>query len=165
MNNEEGETWSSYDVIGHLIHGEQKDWVERMNIYNKRPCRQTILRPSTALPSSRKQRENTYPITRWVYRPAKRNIKHLREANLTEEKLNRTGIHPKFGAVTLRQLLATWVAHDLAHINQKYRVSWQSNTKAKSAPGWSIWISWRKDSSLQAMASVFLIVKSKLQKF
>jgi hypothetical protein len=122
FNNEGANTWSPYDIIGHLIEGEKTDWIPRMRIilsddYEKR-----------FVPFDRFAQLNNdknKPIDDLLYEFAKLrkiNIEELREANLNEEKLNKTGIHPEFGEVTLRQLLATWVAHDLNHIHQISRV-------------------------------------------
>lgn len=122
MNNEGGETWSPYDVMGHLIHGEQKDWMERMNIIlSDRASKQFEPFDRFAQFTESKRKTLTQLLDEFTAL-RKENVKQLRNKNLTEEQLNRTGIHPKFGEVTLRQLLATWVTHDLAHIHQICRV-------------------------------------------
>jgi hypothetical protein len=122
FNNEGADTWSPYDIIGHYIEGEKTDWIPRMRIIlsnedDKRFVpfdRFAQLNNDKNKPIDALLREFTY----W----RKTNLYELREANLDEEKLNKKGIHPAFGEVTLQQLLATWVAHDLNHIYQISRV-------------------------------------------
>ena len=63
----------------------------------------------------------------------KENIETLQTLNLTEEQLNKTGLHPEFGVVTLRQLLSTWTVHDLSHMNQITRVI-AKQYKAETGP-------------------------------
>ena len=122
--NEGPETWSPFDVVGHLIDAEETDWLVRTRI---------IL--SDAPESERRFQ----PFDRFRHRGANEgrplselldrftllrrgSLSDLRELRLTPQDLRRTGIHPEFGAVTLDQLLATWVAHDLGHIGQVVRV-------------------------------------------
>jgi len=110
--------WSPYDVIGHLIHGEETDWIPRARI---------ILAQSedrTFVPFDRfAQFENSKgkSLTQLLDEFAKlrsENLDVLRSWNLDEEKLDLEGMHPELGEVTLRQLLATWVVHDLNHVRQ-----------------------------------------------
>ena len=110
--------WSPYDVIGHLIHGEETDWIPRARI---------ILAQSedrTFVPFARfAQIENSKgkSLTQLLDEFAKLrsdNLDVLRSWNLDEEKLDLEGLHPELGKVTLRQLLSTWVVHDLNHIRQ-----------------------------------------------
>ena len=115
-------TWSPFDVIGHLIHGERTDWLPRI---------ETILRCGTERPfesfdreaqfrdSSGKTLEQLLDEFRGVRSD---NLRQLRSLNLTPEQLELQGTHPAFGPVTMRQLIATWTAHDLAHILQISRV-------------------------------------------
>jgi len=119
---EGGETWSPFDVIGHLIHGEQTDWLARVRI---------ILEHGEARPFDKFDR-----LAQFADSPARsldallEEFAALRRANLRDlaalqlgpADLARTGTHPAFGRVTLGQLLATWVAHDLDHVVQISRV-------------------------------------------
>ncbi len=117
-NNEGGETWNPYDVIGHLIHGEQVDWISRARI---------ILEHGEARPfdpfdryaqfeeSSGKSLEE---LLEEFAALRERNLTTLREMRISAEDLGRTGHHPALGRVTLKELLATWVTHDLDHIAQ-----------------------------------------------
>jgi DinB superfamily len=122
FNNEGADTWSPYDIIGHYIEGEKTDWIPRMRIIlsNDEDKRFVPFNRFAQLNNDKNTPINTllHEFTEW----RKNNILELKEANLNEEKLNKKGIHPEFGEVTLRQLLATWVAHDLNHIHQISRV-------------------------------------------
>ena len=94
------DTWSPYVIVGHLAHAERADWIPRARI---------ILAQETDLLDefTRLRAESLTTLAGW---------------HLTDAHLELTGEHPAFGAVTLRQLLATWVAHDLGHIGQTARV-------------------------------------------
>jgi hypothetical protein len=121
LRNEGPDTWSPYDVVGHLIHGEKTDWIQRMNIIlgegdkHFHPFDRTAMFAESQ-GKSLNQLLDEFKVLR------KDNLQQLQAIPFTDELLNRTGIHPKFGTVTLRQLLATWVVHDLTHINQISRV-------------------------------------------
>jgi hypothetical protein len=114
-------TWSPYDVVGHLIHGERTDWMTRVRI---------ILQPGGGTFATfdrfaqfRESEGKSLSQLLDEFAVARRhNVDALRALALTETDLDRTGIHPKFGPVTLRQLLSTWVAHDLDHLMQISRV-------------------------------------------
>lgn len=119
--NEGPDTWSPFDVIGHLIHGEETDWVPRAKI---------ILEHGESRPFDKFNREAQFEaapqsLDRLLDRFAalrRENLRALEAMTLTAADLDRTGRHPALGVVTLRQLLATWVAHDLDHIMQISRV-------------------------------------------
>jgi hypothetical protein len=115
-------TWSPYDVVGHLIHGEQADWMPRLDI---------ILEHGPARPFDPFDREAQFrdsegktlvTLLDEFIALRKDNLERLRELDLSAADLERTGTHPAFGEVTLRELLATWVAHDLTHLLQISRV-------------------------------------------
>jgi hypothetical protein len=119
---EGGDTWSPVDVIGHLIHGERTDWVPRAKI---------ILQHGEARPFDRFDRLEQFSGSEPrslvslldEFRRARRdNLRALAALGLTDADLDRRGTHPELGVVTLRQLLATWVAHDLDHVMQIARV-------------------------------------------
>jgi hypothetical protein len=116
------DTFGPVDVLGHLIHGEQTDWVPRLRI---------ILEQGEAQPFP--------PFDRFGFREVCRNrslaellslFERLRTENLAAARdlvgdgavLERAGRHPALGAVTVRQLLAAWVVHDLGHVKQLVRV-------------------------------------------
>jgi hypothetical protein len=110
-------TWSAYDIVGHLLNGDTTDWVPRVRL---------ILAHGATQPFVPVDRE---AMLGWEREPADAllaRFRSAREANLDAlsalvldaDDLARPGLHPVFGAVTLGQLLATWVAHDLTHLAQ-----------------------------------------------
>lgn len=118
---EGGDTWSAFDVVGHLIHGERTDWIPRAR---------TILQHGERRPFE--------PFDRFAQHDASRgrslddllvefgelraaNLATLEDWQLGDADLERTGTHPDFGRVTLGQLIATWTTHDLSHIGQIVR--------------------------------------------
>ena len=121
-NNEGGDTWSVYDVIGHLAHGERTDWMTRAELIlsdNTDKTFKTFDRFAQFKASEGKSLQqllDEFTILRTA------NIKNLRSKNLIEKDLHKTGTHPVFGEVTLSQLLSTWTVHDLDHISQISRV-------------------------------------------
>ncbi len=122
LNNEGAATWSPFDVVGHLIHGEKTDWVPRMMIIlsEERISGSLLL---TCLPNLKTAKGKTCPELLAEFKRLRfENLRILGEITLTDERLNKKGIHPELGEVTLRQLLATWVVHDLGHLTQITRV-------------------------------------------
>ena len=118
---EEG-TFSPKDVVGHLVSGEEVDWVARTEI---------ILRYGSERPFDsfdrfgfREQyRDRSLPELLELFETLRaRNLEKLRSLDIGPEALKLEGLHPELGRVTLKQLLATWVVHDLAHIRQIARV-------------------------------------------
>jgi hypothetical protein len=117
-NNEGDQTWSAYDVIGHLIHGEQADWITRAKI---------ILEHSEARPFDPFDRFAQFEESKGktlgelldeFAALRERNLATLREMKIGAAELDKTGQHPALGRVKLKELLATWVTHDLDHIAQ-----------------------------------------------
>jgi hypothetical protein len=121
FSNEGKDTWSPYDVIGHLIHGEKTDWIPRMKFILNEKNKQFI--PFDRFAQFENSKGKTMAELLGEFKRLRiENLRILREINFNEEMLIRTGIHPEFGIVTLRQLLATWVVHDLGHLGQISRV-------------------------------------------
>jgi len=115
-------TWSPYDVIGHLIQGERTDWMPRLRI---------ILEHGTSRPFESFDREAQFRESDRKPLPAmldefgalrRENLATLRALNLQNAHFELQGTHPSLGPVTLRQLIATWTAHDLGHVVQVSRV-------------------------------------------
>lgn len=121
-NNEGEETWSVFDIIGHLIHGEKTDWIPRAEIIlSKKPER--TFEPFDRFAQFRESAGKSLSQLLTEFRILrKKNIEFLMSENLDEKNLEEKGIHPAFGVVTLLQLLSTWVVHDLDHIAQISRV-------------------------------------------
>ena len=115
-------TWSPYVIVGHLIHGERTDWIPRARII----LEQGANRRFTPYDRFAQFRESEgKPLEQLLDEFAElraANVSTLEGWRLTDEELALTGEHPEFGAVALRQLLATWVAHDLGHLVQTARV-------------------------------------------
>jgi DinB superfamily len=122
VKNEGGDTWSPYDIVGHLIHGEKTDWMSRTNIILSDPADKRF-QPFDRFAQTRDSMGKTLSQLLDEFRSLReQNLHVLRSLNLTTEDLLKQGIHPAFGAVTLAQLLSTWVVHDLNHIAQIVRV-------------------------------------------
>jgi hypothetical protein len=115
-------TWSPFDVVGHLIHGERTDWIPRVEHLLKYGVsapfppfdREAMFVTSTGL--SLAVLLDTFEQTRTE------SLQRLSLLHLTDADLSRRGRHPEFGVVTLGQHLSTWVAHDLNHLGQVVRV-------------------------------------------
>jgi hypothetical protein len=123
-------SWSPYDVVGHLIHGERTDWLPRV---------EHILRHGDAVPFPPFDREAMFADSRGQSlgerldtfgRLRAESLDRLAALGLTDADLARRGRHPEFGAVTMGQHLAAWVAHDLSHVGQIARVMARQYTDA-----------------------------------
>jgi hypothetical protein len=132
-SNEGTDSWSPFDVVGHLIHGEEVDWIPRAKL---------ILEHGEGRPFE--------PFDRFAMVEASRgkslgelldtferlrgeSMRELEGMNLTTELLGRRGMHPELGLVTLSQLLSTWVVHDLGHVGQVVRVMAKQYSEAVGA--------------------------------
>jgi hypothetical protein len=134
-SNEGPDTWSPFNVIDHLIDGEETDWMERAHI---------ILEQGSNLrfePFDRfhhihtsKQRTLTELLNHFAELRAS-NLKELKQLTLDRTTLRLTGEHPEFGTVTLEQLLATWVARTIWATSPRFRVLWPSSIKRQSGHG------------------------------
>jgi DinB family protein len=122
LGNEGEDTWSVFDIVGHLIHGEHTDWMPRAR---------TILQfgeTKVFAPFDRRAQERESlgkslgQLLDEFARLRSDNLDELRALNLRPDDLERRGRHPALGAVTLSELLATWAGHDLTHLHQISRV-------------------------------------------
>ena len=120
--NEGPETFSAFDNVGHLIHGERADWIVRARIIVEQgPDRR--FEPYDRFAQVRESQGKTLAqLLDEFERLRSENLATLRGWQLTDRELALEGEHPAFGPVTLRQLLATWVVHDLGHLAQTSRV-------------------------------------------
>lgn len=123
INNNEGPgTWSPYDIVGHLIHGEKTDWIPRMKIILSESTNKEFT-PFDRFAQFRDSEGKTLIQLLATFKSLRnQNLHHLRSLDLSETDFTKTGIHPEFGETTLSQLLSTWVVHDLNHIGQIVRV-------------------------------------------
>jgi hypothetical protein len=116
------ETFTAFDNVGHLIHGERTDWLARAEIIRAQAGDRRF-EPYDRFAQQRESRGKTLAQLLDEFAELRAdNLATLRSWALTERELALEGVHPAFGAVTLRQLLAAWVAHDLGHIAQTSRV-------------------------------------------
>ena len=116
------DTWSPYVVVGHLIHGERTDWIPRAKIILAQGPRRRFT-PYDRFAQLRESQGKTLAQLLDEFSGLRAgNVATLRGWKLSDAQLALEGEHPDFGAVSLRQLLATWVAHDLNHLAQVARV-------------------------------------------
>jgi len=124
------ETWSPYVVVGHLIHGEQTDWLPRARVILDHGATKPFP-PFDRLAQFEASRGKSLNQLLDEFAAARaRSLAELSELRLTPDMWAREGRHPEFGAVTLGQLLSTWVAHDLDHLVQVSRVMAKAYTDA-----------------------------------
>jgi hypothetical protein len=121
VQNEGPETWSPYDVIGHLIHGEETDWIPRAKIILEHGETRAF-EPFDRVAMFEKSKKSIGELLDTFAELRANNLRELQAMNLTSDLLDKRGLHPELGLVTLRQLLSTWVVHDLGHIRQVARV-------------------------------------------
>lgn len=119
---EGAETWSPYVIVGHLIHGERTDWIPRAKIILAQGANRKFTPYDRFAQFTESQGKTLPDLLDEFARLRADNLDTVKSWRLTEAHLALEGEHPEFGAVTLRQLLSTWVAHDLGHIAQAARV-------------------------------------------
>src|SRR4051794_26384544 len=107
------ETWSPYVILGHLIHGERTDWIARARIILEQGPERRFTPYDRYAQFRESEGKSLAHLLDEFARLRAENLATLAAWRLTGAQLDLTGEHPQFGAVTLRQLLATWVAHDL----------------------------------------------------
>jgi hypothetical protein len=120
--NEGQDTWSAFDVVGHLIYADRTDWIPRARMI----LEHGETRPFEPFDREGQVRESagktlTHLLDEFAHVRAD-SLTALRALNLTPERLAKRGRHPSLGVVTLSELLATWAAHDLTHLHQISRV-------------------------------------------
>jgi len=139
VQNEGPDTWSPYDVIGHLIHGEETDWIPRAKmILEHGETRAFEPFDRVAMFEGSKGKSIVELLDTFAQLRAE-NVRELQSMNLTSDLLDKRGRHPELGVVTLRQLLSTWVVHDLGHIRQVVRV--MSKQYSEAVGPWKAYLS------------------------
>ena len=122
LRNEGGDTWTPFDVVGHLVHAERTDWMartKRILEYGETKA----FDPFDRFGQQREGRGKSMPeLLDEFARLRADNVRELRSFNLQKEDLAKRGQHPSLGVVTLSELLSTWAAHDLTHLHQISRV-------------------------------------------
>lgn len=122
LRNEGEKTWSAFDIVGHLVHGERTDWMPRAKMILQFGEGKAF-EPFDRLAQEREsQGKSLARLLDEFARLRPENLNELRALNLKPEDLARRGQHPALGLVTLSQLLGTWAAHDLTHLHQISRV-------------------------------------------
>ena len=116
------DTFNPFDVVGHLIDGEETDWMPRARIILARGAEPRFEPYDRFRHRARNKGRSLGELLEEFARLRAANLELLRSWNLTARELELTGTHPTFGPVTLRQLLAAWVVHDLGHLAQIARV-------------------------------------------
>lgn len=120
--NEGGDSWSAYDVVGHLIHGEETDWVPRARIILEHGEAQAFTPFDRFAQFEQSRGKSLAELLEEFAARRRASLVALAEFNLRPELMSLRGTHPELGSVTLGELLATWVAHDLSHVAQILRV-------------------------------------------
>ena len=118
LSNEGGKTWTAFDIVGHLIHGELTDWMPRVRVILEfgESC---AFEPFDRLAHENdSQGKSLDQLLDEFSRLRQQNLTDLRNLNLRPEDLARRGLHPALGVVTLSQLLSTWAVHDMTHLHQ-----------------------------------------------
>lgn len=120
--NEGGDTWTAFEVVGHLIHGERTDWIPRvkriLEFGESMP-----FEPFDRLAQNEESQGKTLPeLLDEFARLRAENLQELRTMNLRPADFEKRGVHPVLGVVMLSELLATWAVHDLTHLHQLSRI-------------------------------------------
>jgi len=120
--NEGEKTWAAYEVVGHLIHGERADWMPRAKRILEFGDTLAFDPFDRLAQQSESQGQSLPRLLDEFARLRSENLEALRAMNLMPSDCERRGKHPALGVVTMAELLATWVAHDLTHLHQISRV-------------------------------------------
>jgi hypothetical protein len=114
--NEGGETWSPFDILGHFIHGDQTDWVERAKVILSSSEDKTFVPFDRFAQFDKSKGKTVQDLLNEFSSVRDEKIQELRGLNISDDSLKLLGNHPTLGKVNLQQLIATWVVHDLSHI-------------------------------------------------
>jgi hypothetical protein len=122
IGNEGGETWSPYIVTGHLVYAEKTNWIPRVKAIVDEHSDKKFPPFNRFGQFGDSKGKTLNDLIKEFKNLRQQNIGVLKNIMTNEELLDKKGIHPEFGEATLRQLLSTWVVHDLAHLSQITRV-------------------------------------------
>ena len=122
QNNEGSDTFSPFDVVGHLIHGEKTDWKPRINRILEHGQEKAFDPYDRFAQYTESKGKTMVQLLDEFDALRSQNMEWFRTLSLRETDFEKEGMHPVLGNVTLRNLLATWVIHDLTHIAQIARV-------------------------------------------
>jgi uncharacterized damage-inducible protein DinB len=132
------DTWSAYDIVGHLLHADEADWIQRSRIILEHGEHRPFDSFNRTAMFEKYRGFSLDQLLAAFEQVRASNLATLSEWQLTPEQLSLTGTHPTLGAVTLSQLLATWVVHDLNHLGQIVEV--MSRQYAEAVGPWSIYL-------------------------
>ena len=138
LSNEGESTWSPFDVVGHLIHAERTDWIPRARMilqFGETRAFEPFDRLGQVQES---QGKSLAQLLDAFARLRSESLTELQALNLQPEDLDRRGRHPSLGQVTLSQLLATWVTHDLTHLHQISRT--MAHQYRHAVGPWSVYL-------------------------
>jgi len=136
--NEGKDTWSAFDIVGHLICGERTDWMPRVRIILENGETRAF-DPFDRLAQSREsQGKSLEQLLDEFARLRQENLIALQALNLGQKDLTRRGKHPELGVVSLSELFATWVAHDLTHVHQISRL--MAHQYRDAVGPWSVYL-------------------------
>ena len=122
LGNEGEQTWTAFDIVGHLIHGDRTDWMtraKRILEFGETMAFEPFDRLGQARESLGKSLGQLLDEFAQV---RSEKLEELQALNLRPSDLEKRGLHPALGPVTLSELLATWATHDLTHVHQLSRV-------------------------------------------
>ena len=120
--NEGQDTWSAFDIVGHLVSGERNDWMPRLGILLESGEARAFDPFDRFAQTRESQGKSLEQLLDEFARLRRENLDALQALTLQPEDLARRGKHPSLGVVTLSELLATWAVHDLTHLHQLSRV-------------------------------------------
>lgn len=118
IRTDDGKGWSPFDVVGHLIHGEKTDWIPRARIILEQGTTRTFDPFDRNAMHAASEGKSLNELLNEFRSLRTENLRILDTLGLTSEQLRLKGTHPDFGEVTLQQLIAAWVVHDLGHLTQ-----------------------------------------------
>jgi len=122
LHNEGGDSWSPYDVIGHLVHGERINWMSRLEIIMNDEGNKKFIPFDRFAQFKESEGKSLEQLVEEFDSLRKTNLVKLKSMDLSKADFARKAIHPDLGEVTLAELLSTWTVHDLTHIAQIARV-------------------------------------------
>ena len=131
-------TWTAFDIVGHLIHAEHTDWIPRATMIVEHGESQTFKPFDREGQKEKSQGKSLGNLLDQFAEVRADSLARLRAMNLQPEDLDRRGRHPVFGPVTLGQLLATWATHDLTHLHQLSRL--MAHQYREAVGPWSVFL-------------------------
>jgi uncharacterized damage-inducible protein DinB len=132
------DTWSAYDIVGHLLNGDETDWMKRAHVILEHGEAQPFVAANRTAMFEKYRNFTLDQLLAAFEQVRASNLATLAELRITPEQLSLKGTHPALGTVTLSQLLATWVVHDLNHIGQIVEV--MSRQYAEAVGPWSAYL-------------------------